>query len=328
MREGEIIKQLIQSYINGRLSVEEEQHLCEWLSASDENKRNFSEAVRTMKPASTGQVRLNRALAETKSQLFTKDNTPKVPGSRTRTINFRRWIELAAVLVLGLFIKIGFDYFTTKSHVAESLCIIEAPIGQKSKVELPDGSLVWLNSESKIQFHNNFNTNRQVKLTGEAYFEVEKNEKHAFEVEIEDYKVVVHGTRFNVMAYHDLGYVQTTLVEGSVEIKRGEQQLFLKPGEQLNLKNGKFTKKSLNTSVVTAWKENKFYFDSVEFSELVRRLERWYDVDIEVKNPELLENKFSGVFKNDETIFQVLDALQHYIDFEYSHESFRKIIIK
>ncbi|MCL3780940.1 DUF4974 domain-containing protein [Prolixibacteraceae bacterium JC049] len=326
MEKGNSINILIQKYSNGTLKPAEEEQLYLWLNESALNRDLFRERLNETVPEVKDQVRFNSALAKTKSRLFKEQKSSRKIQFKGK---FRRWIELAAVLVLGILIKVSVDYFGAANLDNENqLCKIAAPIGQKSQVMLPDGSKVWLNSESVIEFNNNFASNRVVKLEGEAYFEVEKDKDHAFQVQTKSYNVVVHGTRFNVMAYDDLGYTQTTLVEGSVEIQRGKQQLFLEPGEQINLQNGQFIERKVNTDIAIAWKDNKFRFDSVKFSELIRRLERWYDVDIEISNSALLEQEFSGVFKNDETIFQVLTALKYYVGFEYKHEGFRKITIK
>jgi ferric-dicitrate binding protein FerR (iron transport regulator) len=118
------------------------------------------------------------------------------------------------------------------------------------------------------------------------------------------------------------------LVVGCVEVKQGDQQIMMEPGEQLRYQDGKFRKTKVAAEKAVAWKSNKLVFEGVEFAEIVRRLERWYGVEIIVENERLLKHNFTGAFKNEETIFQVLDAMQYFLEFQYDNKEFRKVIIK
>jgi ferric-dicitrate binding protein FerR (iron transport regulator) len=203
------------------------------------------------------------------------------------------------------------------------------PRGEKSKLQLPDGSIVWLNSESTISFSNNFSTaTREVRLSGEAYFEVAKSSGVPFIVKTKAYDIQVLGTKFNVMAYDDFMRTETSLVEGQVKIYKGSQVVGLAPGQMLTYQDGKINIKEANTIRSGYWKDGRFDFDQVTFEELIARLERWYNVDIKMENDELKEIVYSGVFKNEETIWQVLNSIQMTLPITYSRIGFREFIIE
>ena len=166
-----------------------------------------------------------------------------------------------------------------------------------------------------------------MELTGEAYFKVTKNPKVPFIVRTKAYDVKVFGTEFNVMAYDDFNRTETTLVNGIVKISRNNNELLLKPGETMVFANNKFTRKAGKVEQAVSWKDEKFYFDAIPFSELVVRLERWYNVKIEISDPGLKNRLYSGVFKNEETIWQVLDVVEKTSPIHYQKSGFREIII-
>jgi len=129
------------------------------------------------------------------------------------------------------------------------------------------------------------------------------------------------------MAYADFNRTETSLVEGKIEIKKGEQVIPVAPGQILTYSENQFKIKEGNTKLTTQWKNDVFDFDKITFKELLVRLERWYDVDIEIKNPKLNEIIYSGVFKNEETIWQVLQTFELTLPIRYERVDFRKFII-
>ena len=203
------------------------------------------------------------------------------------------------------------------------------PRGEKSQLVLPDGSKVWVNSESRLSYPGNFmNGNRKLKLSGEAYFEVAKLNGEPLTVETNDYSVHVLGTKFNVMAYPDFNRTETSLIEGKIEICKGEQTIPIVPGQIVTYQENRFKIKEDNTRLTTRWKDDIFDFDKITFKELVTRLERWYNVEIDVKNPELNRIIYSGVFKNEETIWQVLQTFELTLPIRYERVDFRKFVIE
>jgi ferric-dicitrate binding protein FerR (iron transport regulator) len=202
---------------------------------------------------------------------------------------------------------------------------IETPRGEKSKVYLPDGTEVWLNASSKLSYHSFSEKSRQVSLTGEAYFKVKRNEKSPFTVKITSCDIKVLGTEFNVMAYDQMKRKEITLFKGKVNVKTGTGSVLLDAGDKLLISNNTVQRQKANLDQTYGWVENKFNFSKVPLNELILRLENWYDVDIEYQNTGKEGIIFSGTFKNEETIWQVLDAIKVYIPLSYEKKDTRKI---
>jgi transmembrane sensor len=223
---------------------------------------------------------------------------------------------------------------------------IEVSNGSKSKIELPDGTRVNLNSGSFIRYPNNFGGDkREVYFEGEAYFDVKKNKNKPFIVNTGDIKIKVLGTQFNVCAYPDDDNIETTLVKGEVEVyynnkgSLGKKYVKLKPNQKFIFQKSLLvdqkkqdqhlpTEKILeprepvsieniaNTEHYTSWKDDKLEFSNVRFEDLITRLERWYNVSIVILNPEIKNARLSGEFEK-ETIEQALEALILAVPFQY-----------
>ncbi|MES3016814.1 MAG: FecR domain-containing protein [Bacteroidota bacterium] len=161
---------------------------------------------------------------------------------------------------------------------------IHTPRGGQYQVMLPDGSRVWLNAASSLKYPTHFTgAERRVELEGEGYFEIAQNKLMPFRVVSNDQVVEVLGTHFNVNAYSDEKSMVTTLLEGSVKVNtaRGKTQL-MKPGQQNELyANGDMKLSAVNTELAVAWKDGKFIFRNEELESVMRKIARWYDVEIE-----------------------------------------------
>jgi len=164
--------------------------------------------------------------------------------------------------------------------------IIETPPGGQFKINLPDGTEVWLNAASALKFPAVFKgAERRVRLTGEAYFEVAKNKAMPFRVETDKNTIEVLGTHFNVNAYENERFMETTLLEGSVSVSSPSGSVKIKPDQQ-----AQFDKNSIKMNVipvdasdVVAWKNGYFLFEDESIERIMRKLARWYDVDVEYR---------------------------------------------
>ena len=187
--------------------------------------------------------------------------------------------------------------------------------GQISRIVLSDGSVVWLNAESKLVYPARFDgKKRNVQLTGEGYFEVKADPEHPFFVSTPDgIKVMAHGTEFNVDAYPEEGKVKMTLVEGKVDIcnEEGRRLMKLSPGFQVEYDKEKKTLSSLrvNLDAVTGWTEGKMIFRDATIADVVKRLSRHYNVDINLHCDAPDKYRFRATFSH-ESISQVLDYLR------------------
>ncbi len=154
--------------------------------------------------------------------------------------------------------------------------------GETYQVHLPDGSFVFLNAASSLKYPVSFAKakTRRVSLTGEGYFEIAKDKVHPFIVATDKQEVQVLGTHFNVNAYPDELAVATTLIEGSVKITSGKIQQIIKPGQQAVGNGNDIRVVEANIDNVTDWKDGDFYLNHVDFKTAMRKIGRWYDVDI------------------------------------------------
>ena len=186
------------------------------------------------------------------------------------------------------------------------------PKGGEYQVVLADGTKVWLNSASRLIYPQSFmGKERRVVLSGEAFFDVAHDAERPFIVETSRMNVKVLGTRFNVNDYDDNEEVSTTLVNGSVEIVSGGQEVFrLVPGEQAYGKENELEKREVNVRLYTSWIDGKFLFNNTELEEIAKQISRWYDVEIFFSNESVKKVRFTGALVK----FKPLDDLVRMIE--------------
>lgn len=188
---------------------------------------------------------------------------------------------------------------------------VSTPRGGQYQVELPDGSMVWLNAASSLRFPTSFaGKERRVEITGEVYFEIAKNKAMPFIVSVNGAEVHVTGTHFNVMAYNEEASLETTLLEGAVNFVKGGNNTILKPGQQSQLtKNGQLkTVNDVDVIKVMAWKNGYFNFGGSDFEMIARQLSRWYDV--EVVYDRKIDDLFYAEIPRNTMLSDVLKALE------------------
>ena len=192
---------------------------------------------------------------------------------------------------------------------------ISTPRGGMYQLVLADGSIVYLNSSSSIRFPTSFpGKERRVDITGEAYFEIEKNSSMPFIVNVAGKgEVTVIGTHFNVNAYPEEASINTTLLEGSVKVSviNSTNSCVIKPGEQAELNtNGQISINSNpDIAVITGWKNGLFIFKSQNIGSIMRQISRWYDIDV-LYSGELSKETFSGIVSRNSNLLDVLKILQ------------------
>lgn len=186
------------------------------------------------------------------------------------------------------------------------------PRGGQYQLILADGSKVWLNSSSSIRFPVSFSgKNREVSLTGEAYFEIAKDENKPFVVDVGHMKINVLGTQFNVMAYADEDYSNTTLVEGAVKITTASGARKLLPGQQINLNHHGDINwvKNIDVEEAIAWKNGLFDFVEADIPTIMRKLSRWYDIEVEFSGG-IPSGQITGKIPRDTKLSNVLKMLE------------------
>lgn len=176
-----------------------------------------------------------------------------------------------------------------------------AASGQRTEAVLPDGSRVWLNSCSRLVYEARFGRIRYVELTGEAFFDVSKHKTRPFHVKADGLFVKVTGTQFNVRNYSSDPTIETTLIEGCVSLSiDDERSLKMKPGETIifDKQSGKLVRRNVNSKDNILWKEGILVFNSTPFSDMIPRLERWYNIKVIYDSAEFKEIHYTGTIRN------------------------------
>lgn len=259
-------------------------------------------------------------------------------------------------LILSLFFLVLLVIFLINKKEEKPLASSDSPQiqeiytrpGTRTKIVLPDSSVVWLNAGSRLTYSQPFGiTGRTVTLTGEAYFDVVKSKK-PFVIHTNGARIKVLGTAFNVRSYASEKKIETSLIRGRIEVMMDgdpDNKYVLKPDEKLTLNtglpvNGAQGRKEQRpiairstlyrideeTIAETSWVENKLVFDDEPFEEVARRMERWYGVTIHFKNNQLKTERLTGAFEK-QTVWQALEALQISTPFHYYSIKNNQIII-
>lgn len=191
---------------------------------------------------------------------------------------------------------------------------IVVPRGGEYKLELADGTLVWLNSDSELRYPVKFaGSQRDVWLKGEGYFEVSKNPEKPFRVVVDDMIVKVLGTSFNINAYKDRGNILTTLVSGKVDIQdmSGKSLVVMSPNQQVDFRHGKISSvQEVDITRFVSWIDGKFYFNDMTLENIMSQLQRWYDIEVFFVDEELKSYPFTGVIRRDFTAGQIFEIIE------------------
>ncbi|MGN6417909.1 MAG: FecR family protein [Pseudobacter sp.] len=202
------------------------------------------------------------------------------------------------------------EYQNSTNNTVISINTVTTPNGGTYRVLLPDGTRVWLNAASYIQFPSAFTGNeRMVKASGEVYFEVAKDPARQFVVQSPHARMEVLGTCFNVSDYNDEEYTRTTLVEGSIAVSNGAGRVVLQPGSQARINAAGITKvQAADVEAEIAWKNGLFIFNGSKLPSIMKLVERWYNV--KVKYDAEITSDFVGVIRRDEPLSKLLQLLE------------------
>lgn len=204
------------------------------------------------------------------------------------------------------------------------------PKGSTYRILLPDGTKVWLNTASSIRYPLVFTgTERNVSLSGEAYFEVAPDVSKPFKVEANGSVIQVLGTHFNVSAYTDERQTTTTLVEGAVNVSKNGNTVTLKPNEQavVDESTGEIRQSAINIRTAIAWKDGYFRFDDDSIEEIVSKVSRWYDIEAVEYQGEFNE-RFSGTFQRSKNVSQLFSHLERLAPIRFEIKGRRVVIMK
>ncbi|MBC5621965.1 MULTISPECIES: FecR domain-containing protein [Butyricimonas] len=187
------------------------------------------------------------------------------------------------------------------------------PRGSEYNIVLADGTKVFLNAGSEISYPVVFaGDKREVKLKGEAYFEVRKDERRPFFVQAGDVQIQVLGTSFNVTAYPGRGRIETTLEEGKIQLTDGRESVEVSPGKQAiyDIEDGRFEVKQVDTKLYTAWKDGYYKFDQMTLEDIMETLALWYDLNVFYRNPGVKSLEFTGRLRRYDEVVSLFEKLE------------------
>lgn len=304
---------LMLRYLSGNLSPEEDRELRSWLEESPGNSRELEEYQKVWQQSFSPKAVQDFQSAEEWEKLkaaIDRENAASVKG---RSISLKRpgWLSIAAsigvlmVSVVGIYLLL----FSGKEEL-----ILKESGSQEMSFLLPDGSEVWLNKHSTLSYHKSFAQERMVSLSGEAFFEIEKDPEKPFVIYADKAAIRVLGTSFNVKAFEHSPLTEVYVLTGKVSLSSVEQGegVMLHPGEMglLHTKEGGVSVAREANPNALAWKEKRLTFKKAPLKEVIKTLEDYFSVNISVANPELLKCRFSSSFANPE-LEEVLQVLRH-----------------
>ncbi|MFA5326478.1 MAG: FecR domain-containing protein [Prolixibacteraceae bacterium] len=306
-----IREKLDRLYSNRYLGAEEIGHLESWLAQAKNDQQ--TEAWLSDNWEMSGNLEVDISFEEIRNRI-------KKYGQKSKMLWIRHWFGLiqkaAAILLLPLLI-LSVWLMLNRQNPSTVMTLATAK-GEHTHVFLPDGSEVWLNVDSKLEYHTDYNeNNRLLKLKGEAFFKVAKGKKYPFIVNASNFQVKAVGTEFNISAYDDEPSATTFLKEGVVELRyfpenSEEQMLQMTPGEEATISK---KEKSVHISPVGSenparWTDGELYFDNEPFDQVFRKMERWFNVKIQYNVNEFTNETLTVNLKKGESIqrlFQIID---------------------
>lgn len=251
---------------------------------------------------------------------------------RQKNSRLSSFIKIAASVVLIFGLGIG-SYMAYENAPAPEVAWMEKSTqrGQKATIKLMDGTMVYLNVDSKLSFPEQFAADkREVILEGEAFFDVSRNPKRPFIIKSGDLTTTVLGTSFNIKAFKGEP-TNVTVVTGKVKVNSHGQndtsnEVLLVPSQQA-FYDGTLSKREVDISQFIAWKEKVIHFEEVTLEEAVVVLERWFNVSIALEGENIGQCKISGKYIN-ENLINIMKSFEHILGVEYSIEDSHKLIIK
>ena len=309
------IEALLPGYLSGDVSDNDRVIIDNWRSESPENEALYSQSFKAWEALT---------LLNEMEQFNSFEALRKVNAKISQPQSAKLWTifqRVAAILILPLLVYSGYLTIQNqdRNHPQEQVMMqtISSRQGMVTQFALSDGTKVWLNSGSKLQFPNLFNNSkREVMLKGEAFFEVTKNEKQPFRVNANELKVEVLGTSFNVVSFDDDTQSEVVLVTGKVSLSSENGQIVKEygniiPGQRAiyQKEEQKVITEEVDVEKYIAWRDGNLIFRDDSMEDVVKKLSRWFNVEITIKDPEINNYIYKATFRN-ENLVQVLNLLK------------------
>lgn len=317
--ETENYLDLIAKYLSGNITTEERNILLSWVGESEENRQYFDEMIQLWSVPvdidETFEANIEPAWDKLENALF--DHTPQEIISDTpKIIPFykKTWILRIAAAVLLLLTG---GYFVSQQFITKEIAVTAENLSNDF-LELPDGSKVWLNKDSELKFDKPFNV-RTVVLSGEAFFEIERDTKRPFTIITGNAKTTVLGTSFNLRAYPEEEEVELVVKTGKVKFESlvEEDSILLEKEESAAFikETSEVQKKNLTSKNILAWKLGTIRFVDTPIKEVVADLQRYFRKEFKVSNPSLANCEIRATYTDEMELDAFLEVLQATFDF-------------
>lgn len=308
--------ELLQKYISGDATETEKQQITEWIHENNAHMREYM-AQRKLHDIALWHTRFGTEIRMKENKTFSFH------------VSLKEVVKIASIVVV-IFLSTYLFLENNRKEKSSSLQSIYVPAGQRAEIMLADGTKVWLNSRTTLTFPSNFDGDtRNVKLDGEGYFTVTKNEKQPFIVETDKYDVKVLGTEFNVTAYSIDSIWEAALLKGTVEVfKQGEANKIIKlePNTRARLKGNKILIEKIQELNYFMWREGVLCFNNISVKDMIEKLELYYGVDIVVRNTRIFKSRYTGKFRTKDGVEHVLKVLKLNNKFTYTKNDDTNVI--
>jgi len=326
---------LIAKYLANECDKDEIDHLFNWMNESEDNKLLFDQAKQDFKiiniNKSMNKINVDSAWEKLKGRIQEEEQIlPTKEVREVRKIQFPFLLKIAAAIIL--LVSVG--YFSTKYYMSINnydITEITAKNEIKEQIVLPDGSLVSLNADSKLEYPKEFtDIERKVKLTGEGFFNVTKNPEKPFIIETENAEVRVLGTSFNVNTKLSENKVEVFVETGLVELKRrnnSNEKILIEPGDVGVLTKDKLERLVNTNNNIIAWKTHEIIFREDKLSDVIHILNSVYNTNIICENQEVLNLNYTSTFVNQE-ISSVINVICVTFDLKVEYKNDKIYLIK
>lgn len=319
------MEDLIYQYFEGNITPKDKAELFSRLEKDAELKKEFI-SIQNLYALSSSlslQTDTNQAYRELKK--FKRKRNTHVLKKSFRNIS----LYAAVILFTGFTTWFAFDTFYANIQPAGYQEYI-TPAGQRAMVKLQDGTTVWLNACSSLRYPGSFSSSeRRVHLDGEAFFEVTPNPGQPFIVSTSKLDIKVLGTKFNVYAYSTQEEFLTSVTEGSVEIYPPHipsHAMNLTAFQCATLRNNTLIRSNFTSTEFLLWKEGIYTFDDMAFEEIIKKLQIYFDITIDIRNDQLKKYKFSGKFRQRDGVESILRTLQKIYRFSFTRDDEKNLI--
>ena len=314
------INHIIARVLSGESSSDDILSLSEWLNENEKIEMN-SDVSRI--------IGMQMSLSNIPLPLLSRPTNcnKKINVQRRQTARRQLWrnaIPLIAAACLLFIFSTALFLYNTNDRISEHYTLLTDE--HTSNFTMEDGTIITLNKNSRLSYSDKYGKDsRNVKLEGEAYFEVAKDPSKPFQVEMNGASITVLGTHFNVKADAESDDITATLVEGSIRFEGAKQNIVMTPNQQLtfNRSTNKVDVKEIDTDTFTAWKDGLLKYKSIPFTELIENLKDIYQVEIRIDDERLADPSItvSGTFNQKQSIEQILKVISHSLPIRWTNKT-------